>query len=417
MKMKKQIVVACMGMLGMMLSGCSSNSDADDPNSIPPLPQLELSTSESAINEGLNTFGFELLNAVDKNCEKICATSYDGNVTVSPLSASLALALLANAGDDSLTDATAKLLHCSDLAELNTLSNKLLRHLTADKTIELANAVWYNRTLMSPNQSFVKDMESIFYADVNPADFGTEKATDLINAWCAAKTHGKISKVLQQTNVDDIFYLINALYFNDEWEVKFDKSDTKPGTFAGKPIEAMMHNRYSGAYFANDRYECAELPFKSNTSMYVLLPKADEATAAQSLARDLTYAQWKTDMESAGKRLINLQLPRFEINQGGNIDVALFDMGLPAGSVALDKMGTVQSDSKSKLHVIQKTSTTVNEKGAEVAAVTIVGGDLMALPEEPLEAVNVTVDRPFVFLIINNKTGSMLMAGRINTIK
>lgn len=416
MTMKKHLITVCMGMLGLMLPACSSNSDPDNPNPIPPLEDINLSPDETAINDGINTFAFELLNTTDAKCAEIYESQYDGNVSVSPLSATLALAMLANAGDDALTDATTKLLHCSGLAELNTVSNKLMRHLTTSGKLELANAVWYNPQRIAINSSFVKSMADTFYADVDRADFGTDKATDLINAWCAARTHGKISKILNDTSQDDVFYLINALYFNDEWAYKFSKSDTGPGTFADRTIEAMMHNDYSGNFFANDRYSCVEMPFKNGTSMHILLPADTDTDAAQTLARSLTYTQWKDDLASAKKYRIILSLPRFDINRAGRLDKALFAMGLPQGGSSLSKMGTSLTDRQYQLIVIQKTATTVNERGAEVAAATVVGGVTAAAPEEESGLVTFTVDRPFVYLITNQKTGTVLMAGRINTI-
>jgi len=417
MKMKKHYVILGAALSMLLMPSCSGDSTPDDPNIIPPLPNLELTVVEKTNNTGLNQFGFELLNATDAKCEEIYGQDYDGNVVVSPLSATIALAMLANAGSEDVTDKTVKMLHCNNLSDLNSVCNKLIRHLASEKNIELANSAWYDRTSFSVNSSFIKDMADIFYSDVNAAEFGTDKAADLINAWCSGRTHGKIDKLLKQTRKEDVCYLINVMYFKDRWASEFDPADTGAGTFNGRPVREMMHGDYIGSYFESDICSGIEMPFRNGTSMYVLLPDEDNGVTAGDLARTISVEQWNVNVAAAKKCQIHLSLPKFEINNGCQLEKALHEMGFPMIASSLEKMGTLKSGRPIELSVIQKTSTTINEEGAEVAAVTAVQGvDTAWQPEQITGEVTFTVDRPFVFIIMNKSTGTMLMAGRITSI-
>ena len=413
MKMRILAFTIC----AMTLTGCSDNSDPDNPSPIPPLDRVELSPVEELAQKGMRQFGFELLNATEAKHENRYGESSDRNLTISPLSATFAMAMLANGGDETLTDAILKMLHSDDLTAVNTLCDKLLRFSASTRTMELANSVWYNRNLLDINRSFVKTISDYYYGDVNDVEFGTPKALSLINSWCAGRTHGKIAKVLEDTYSEDIFYLVNALYFRDSWKNEFDKVRTAPGTFNGKSVKEVMHNDFIGEFIQNDDYMCAMIPFKGTSTMVVIMPKDGSKLTANDIARTYDAAHWKMDIVKMKKYMIHLSLPKFDISNGERIESVLNDLGLPEYAERIDKMGIVKTDNSIRLKVIHHTSTCVTEKGAEAAAVTVVGGDVSApAPETPEGEVTFNIDRPFVFFIIEQHTGMTVMSGRISNI-
>ncbi len=403
------------GLLVLALPACNSSSEPDGFD-IPPLQYVELTPTEQNAQAGIDLFSTELLNAVEAAHEAKHGKDSETNVSVSPLSVTLAMAMLANTGDDALTEATLKMLHCTDLAALNTLCNKLLRYSASIKGLELANSAWYNPVHLGINSFYVKMRADTYYSDVTGVEFGTEKATALINDWCAGRTHGKITKVLDKTVSEDVFYLVNALYFNDNWRNEFDKSRTTTGEFNGKPVKEVMHNDYMGEYMETDEYRCAEIPFKGNASMMILLPKEGSDITANDIARTYKMPQ-VGDVKLYGNYTIHLSLPKFEVYNGSNIETILNTLGLPVSVAKLDKMGTLKSDYAVDLKVIHHTSTKVTEKGAEAAAVTVVEGLVSSPgPEHPQGEVIFNVDRPFVYLIVDNHTGATIMAGRVSSI-
>ena len=124
-------------LMALSLSACSSDGDspAVDNNqpSVDPTTKLELTKTisltpaEETTNHSLNQFSFNFLNKAASSTDAF--ENNDGNISVSPLSASICLSTLANSGDKTLENAIAELLGEKDLANLNTTCNKLMRFL------------------------------------------------------------------------------------------------------------------------------------------------------------------------------------------------------------------------------------------------------------------------------------------------
>lgn len=131
--MKKQFFLITIGLLACGLAACSDNEKSGgwvDPD-VPRINDAKLSRSEAEVLDGLNKFGFDMMRDVSANYDEVYADAQaDGNISVSPLSAGLALAMVANSAQPAEANKIAEALHCTDLDALNTLSNKLIRALT-----------------------------------------------------------------------------------------------------------------------------------------------------------------------------------------------------------------------------------------------------------------------------------------------
>lgn len=376
---------------------------------IPLADNIELAVGEASVNDGMNAFAFDFLNAVAD-----AETDAGKNITVSPLSASLALAILANTADDVATEKVAGLLGFDDLATLNTTANKLMRYLPSKKAgarLELANSVWYNNKY-AVRQDYVDNLARTFYSEVNGADFDDFTTLSLVNGWCNDKTHGMIPSIMDEISRDRYFMLINALYFSGEWKSPFDKTQTSDAVFHGvgkTGTVRMMHSASKAAYHESDIAEAASLEFKGDTRFMAVLPKA--GNTAEDMAKTFSLADYRSLMYDANVSL-KLDIPRFMTSgKYENMMDVMVKMGLPS-SVYAERMG-IECDVL--LKSIQKCALEIDEDGARLSASTSVSGNPTSPAPAP-EVRTLTFNRPFLFVVENTTTGTILMAGVVNTL-
>lgn len=398
------------------------------------IPAIEggfiLDKKEISTNNELNDFGLTFFAKACGNPELFTNADgiSDGNITVSPLSASMALAILANSGDKNVEKAILGMLGESDIETLNSTCNKLMRYLSnqsKDVEIKLANSVWYHNTL-SPDEGWKNGLASNLFSLVSPLDFYDNQSVDIINRWCSANTNGMIQKFLE--NIDDqakcIF--LNALYFAAEWSSPFNTANTYKSDFNGKDHDEnadMMYSQTELQYKESDGFRATKLSFTGyQNEMILILPdegvdvnevakKIDNATLAERYV-ELPYVD-DNGQSYEIKYRVELHLPKFNVSLTGDITKIIESCGLPE-SAKLDKMGLNETGN---IKIRQKTATMIDEEGAKAAAVT--GEVLIGAPTPSptiIKDVTMNFNRPFIYIIRNNHTGSILMAGVINNL-
>lgn len=407
--MKKITLLLCATLAGAVLPGCSDENKGSVEGiiDVPTTADITLSRSEQDINEGINKFAFDFFNAAARAGRH----TEDGNLAVSPLSAAINLALLANSGDDALTANIDRALGYGDIATLNSTCNKLMRFLpngSGDSEMAIANSVWYD-DVYSVSADYKNILNDIFYAEVNSADFGDKATAELIDKWCAAKTRGIIPSITDKLPPTELAFL-NALYYNGKWQTPFEKEDTKYKDFHGTShtsIVKMMHTTRDGVYYEMNRCAAISLPFKGDYEMVFILP--DEGTTADELSATLSAADFAAKDSYPGK--IRLDVPRFTVQSENDLDPVFDAMGISTTFSSMDKMGL--GDIQGSFTTRQNTSISVDEDGAVVASVTMSSMPTDANINSRGELI---LDRPFLYLLRNTVTGSILLAGRINNL-
>jgi serpin B len=207
--------------------------------------------------------------------------------------------------------------------------------------------------------------------------------------------------------------LTNAIYFNAAWEYPFEEDATYSGAFylldGGEVTVPMMTQMESFKYTEGDGYQAVELPYDGRElSMVILLPGEGHFGAFESsLDADLVAAIIE-DLESGE---VALTMPKFEFESEFGLKQTLAAMGMPiAFTGEADFSGMTGSRELSIAEVIHKAFVSVDEAGTEAAAATAVVMELTAMPGEPVE---VTIDHPFIFLIRDIETGTILFIGRV----
>jgi serpin B len=231
----------------------------------------------------------------------------------------------------------------------------------------------------------------------------------------AEQTEGRIEDLIAPGILDSMTRLVltNAIYFKAAWAQPFNESATQEEAFhlldGGEVTVPMMHLIESFGYAAGDGYQVVELPYESHElSMVVLLP--DEG-GFEAFEGSLDAAQVEALLDEVGYRKVALAMPRFEFDAEFSLAETLAGMGMPAAfSDQADFSGMTGTRELFISAVLHKAFVAVDEEGTEAAAATAVAMKLTSVQTEPVE---VRLDRPFIFLIRDIETGTILFLGRV----
>jgi serpin B len=404
--------------VGSLLFGaCSSDENANGGKTEGPeiMKELSFTEGETATSMGMNKFSFDLFGEIV--AERLSTNAGD-NVSFSPFSASMALAMMTNAFDAESAAKVSAVMGFSDIDELNSTSRKLLSHLpyVGDNTIDmsLANGVWVNKDL-TLSETFKNNIASNYFANVANVDFSSSSTPKLINDWCAEKTGDKIKDIVSNDLTDTQVVFLNTLYFADGWSRPFDKNKTTKEVFhsvVGDKNVDMMHTSIDEtSYYETSDCQVVNLKFKCGRySMAIVLPA--EGREMKDFISTFDYDEWTKALNvmKYSSYMVDLSLPRFGVTQDLSLDSALKSMGIDPSGARYTGLGI---NSPLQTLVRQKVYASFDEDGARVAAATISHGDMDNMGAAYAE---MNVNRPFLALIYNNETETILLASVIQNI-
>jgi serpin B len=300
--------------------------------------------------------------------------------------------------------------------EINTSYKSLIDALVSvdpKVLLEIANSIWY-REGFTVLPEFVTTNQQYYHARVSALDFGDPGAPGVINGWVRDNTHNRIEKIVDAISDETVMYLINAIYFKGIWQYEFDIENTAEGPFYledGQVSVEMMNQTTTLRHAIHDILSIVELPYgQGNFSMIVLLPQP--AYTTDHIVASLTPENWESWMNSLTDRNLDLRLPKFTFEYKNQLNEELEALGMGvAFSDMADFSGINGTGGLRISKVLHKSFVEVNEEGTEAAAVTSVEMVNTSYPGP----VNTTfyVDRPFLFAIRENSTGTILFIGLV----
>ncbi|MFN6469188.1 MAG: serpin family protein [Nostoc sp. SerVER01] len=416
----RRYVLAAASVVLFSVLGCSqvdSNKSALAQSSLPqPETPLEKKTvkTDSKILQSNNKFGFKLFSEVNKT------DAGEKNVFISPSSVAIALAMTYNGASGSTQQAMAKTLELQgmSLSEINSayaaVLKQLLENPDAKVQLKIANSLWANQEVKFQPE-FLQRTENFYQAKVSNLNFQDPTAISTINDWVKDNTAGKIDKIVQNIEPDQVLFLINAIYFKGNWTNEFNKNQTAEQPFYIKSGRQKKHPMMSQEgdyrYYENEQFQAVSLPYGKDgkVSFYIFLPKQNSNLKAFS--QNLNVETWEKWMTQFNKQKGFIRLPRFKTEYDVTLNNALKVLGMEeafSNKANFSGMGKNFAISQVK----HKTFVEVNEEGTEAAAATSVGIVATSLRQEP-EPFRMIVDRPFFCAIRDNQTGSVLFMGSI----
>lgn len=432
---KSRILVSAV--LAMVMISCGKGPVREPEEEIPaeseitlsmPVPAKEIAkvtltdTQQGYVKAG-NTFAFRSFAQLYKE--------EPASMVYSPLSLQYALSMAANgASGETLEEILGALGIGSDgLEALNNFNKTLLDELPAvdlNVSINLADAILVHNQY-TLQKSFRELLAERYYAPAEYLDFSNiERLCARINDWASRNTHGLINPFLSPEEAENINVaaLLNALYFKAKWagEGMFDPEVTmKNADFyrvdgsKGK-VDMMRHSGFE-YYAKHDGFQLLELPYSnSKFAMYVLLP--DEKDGLDQLVAGLPGLSW-TDLKTSVKRdyMVHVRFPKFESKSSFDLIRTLKALGIKRAFddrlAQFDRMLEEKESGFCIVSALQKSKISVTEWGTEAAAVTMMGYGETAGPGPGPEykEVNFFADHPFVWIIAEKTSGTILFEG------
>jgi serpin B len=375
--------------------------------------RVEITADVQAIARSNNQFAVELFRHLHNQ---------NGNTFFSPASISTALAMIYCGAEGATRQQIAAVLHFelpgpqlhAGFGALNTILN------TESKSYRLsvANRLWRQKGFHF-EAPFLRSILKHYGAEPGEVDFAaTEQARQAINQWVAEKTNGKIGDLIAPGALPDKTRLVltNAIYFKGTWKYRFSKTDTHDAPFhvSKDRLSKVPTMEQTGGlrYAAVNDVQMLELPYAGgHLSMMVLLPKRVDGLPEleQKLSAD-DVQKWISALGYQDE--VEVYLPKFTFASQTSLKDVLSSMGMPLAFNDQADFSGMSTEKEQKLFdAIHQAFVDVNEEGTEAAAAT--GGHGGDLPGPVPVRVVFRADHPFLFLIQDNRTGTILFLGRV----
>jgi serpin B len=385
-------------------------------------PQLEQGELESVV-EGNNLFAFDCYAKIKETAD---------NVFFSPISISIAFGMCYAGANGNTETQIASTMHFSLPEErLHNAFNSLEITLTEenpdppeyageDLKLHIANSTWGQKDYYFVPE-FLDILALHYGAEMNTVDFAgnPEACRLLINDWVYEKTEEKIEDLLPQGSIDSLTRLVltNAIYFKATWLNPFDENNTRDGTFyhldgSTATVPMMYQSAILGYGEVPGEYKAVKLPYQGTkeTSMIIILP--DQGTF-EGFENSFTKTTYDTIIASMGSYMVDITMPKFSYEWGESLKTYLQSLGMTDAFIdgLADFSGINGLYTLVITDVFHKAFVAVDEKGTEAAAATAIVFGETAVPE----SAEIVIDRPFLFFIQHDDTGTILFMGKVGT--
>ena len=413
--------IALIGLLVTAGCGTQDTTTASPTATTQPTTTTSLNADEQhqLLAEGNSDFAFALYRQLKDG---------DGNLFYSPYSISSVMAMVyAGANGDTETEIRNALnfnlpemyLHSSFqwLQEQLASRQETIGDFEPDEMFKLhvVNDIWGQKDYRYL-QDFLDTLEQDYGAGLREMDFidAPEEARQIINDYISEQTEDRINDLIPSGAIDAMTRLVltNAIYFNATWFYAFSENATAPADFhllngSNKTVD-MMHQTSRFNYITGDDYQAIEMLYRGNqTSMVVILPEDGKFAELEDKLDTGLLTDILNDMQM---QEVKLSLPKFEFESEFSLNDALAALGMPgAFTASADFSGITDQEALWISKVIHKSFVSVDEEGTEAAAASAV----IMLGSAPLEPEIMTVDRPFIFLIRDIPTNTVLFLGRV----
>ncbi|MED6192796.1 hypothetical protein PIB30_013427 [Stylosanthes scabra] len=355
------------------------------------------------------------------------------NLVFSPLSLHLVLSIVAAGSKSPTRDQLLSFLRSNSTDHLNSFASQLVSVVLSDAApaggprLSFASGAWVDESL-SLKPSFKQLVNNDYKAVLASVDLVTkaDEARKKVNSWAENETNGLIKEILPAGSVDDLTRLIfaNAIYFKGAWTQKFDAQMTKDHDFhlvngSSVKVPFMVSNKKQ-LIRAFDGFKVLGLPYKQGEdrrqfSMYLFLPDAIDGLPAlvEKVSSESGFLEHKLPYEKV--KVGDFRIPKFKISFGLETSNVLKELGVDLPFIPGDLTEMVDDSCVSKKlyvsKIYHKSFIEVNEEGTEATAASVVTIELQSMRLN--FPTNFVADHPFLFLIREDVTGTVLFIGQV----
>lgn len=456
--MKKRVLASAIAAIITLLAGCSNsekpgNSDISDSSTTSQQTTSEVTSSSenesSSIGDTSTTDISTTSDSTESKSEEVIQTAMSSikltsdnvinstrlfdamskdkaNSMFSPLSLNMVLGMLESGADGSTEAAIQQYLQKENYAKfadecMDYVDETLNRDWGSDyegykDVFEIANSLWAGRAFPI-NKDYKNTVSDKFSAEVQNVDFSDAKnAAKSINNWTSDKTHKMIPEIVEekQLGADTAAVLVNTVYFESGWvdEWSFNEDNKQSFTLLdGSTKEIPLMRNGGDVYYENDKATAFGCYYKNGMQFIGILPKQGgdftlEGLDIPSLLENANSSDYDV---AAGMPKLNFESD-FPLKEA--LEAAGMEVIFNRNSADFTKMQENPNDGFYVSDIIQKTKLELDQYGTKAAAVTaaFVCGNAMPQPKELRE---VTLDRPFAFLIYDTNKGQIAFMGKV----
>jgi serpin B len=430
----KDFVIILIGLTLLVASACQGIEEVTPPNEVDKMKGFLSSDLERELAPDVDQSQLTSL-ATDNNAFALAfydlIRSNDGNLIYSPFSLSLALSMTLAGAETTTRAAMLEALQFSlEESEVHPAFNALMLAIEASQVIEeeteggsfelnIANSIWGQQGF-NFEQVFLDRIALNYGAGIYTADFSAnpDPARVAINDWVEDETQEKIKDLIPPDAITPLTRLVlaNAIYFKGSWFHPFDQGLTQPGPFTildGDEISVEMMKLFDERllYLREGEFQAVSLPYLSRDfAMTLILPDRGSFINVEDL---LTVDLLGSLQRNMVPERINLEMPKFDFESTINANDPLKALGMEEAfdPDLSDFKGMADVEDLHITDVLQKATITVDEEGTEAAAATAV---IVGVESAPIgEPISLVIDRPFLFFIQHQPTGTILFMGRV----
>ncbi len=383
---------------------------------VPEYAQIEDNVNQDPEYQQLR-LSIDLFKAMSKASE-------NKNLLISPLSIQLALAMTANGAKGQTKAEMEKLLGGNmTIEELNLYLNNYVSLLPSDEKykMHIANSIWFRdeEERLTVNESFLEKNKDFYGAQIFKKNFNDSQTVKDINDWVNNNTDGMIDTIVDSISGDTVMYLINALCFDAEWQNQYLLSDIAKRDFTNISSETkkvdMMHSEESNYIETADAKGFLKYYKDKKYAFVALLPNENDIYGyIDSLTPEYIESALNNVQNKGGYAV----LPKFSYEYELSMNGVLKSLGMPTAFDAykadFTDMATSTRGNIFIGDVLHKTFIQVDELGTKAGAVTKVE---MWDECAPMYAWELTLDRPFVYMIIDCERNLPIFIGTLTDIK
>ena len=409
MKRKFALLLGVFGMVAVLFmgSGCTKARMAKP-------DQAVLDAFDMTLVEKTNDFGFNLYKNLARENE---------NIMISPVSVSLAMAMVYNGANGATREDMARALNVQglELDRLNKNNLALLYYLTSadpELTLNIANSIWMLEDFKF-SEAFVATVKNDYQAEAKKLDFADPKSADVINKWVNDKTRGTIDQIVTPPiDSQTIMFLINAVYFKGSWTSPFETELTSEQAFNlvdGQTVTVpTMYQSGSFDYLKSSGFQALRLPYGEDEQMAMVLFLPDQNTSLSEFQNQLNQDNWSNWQAHFEAKAGTVMLPKFTMEYEKSLNQVLAELGMgiafEPGKADFSGLAAAAADDIYISNVKHKTFIEVDETGTEAAAVTSVEVGTTSMPAYDFE---LNFDRPFFYAIEDSETGAIVFMGAV----
>jgi serine protease inhibitor len=340
------------------------------------------------------------------------------NLFISPLSLSIAMALLHNGADGSTKQELSRLLGIQDIEpdRVNTAYAALVGGIeqrgSQQSHLSIANSLWAEQGLTFKSE-FLQSSHNFYSTEIFNLNFAKSDNLSVINGWIDRQTNGKITEIVNSgdINANTILILLNAIYFKGIWKQQFNKADTREAPFIVSDNKSKLHPLMSQSgtyeYLQTQEFQAIVLPYsESDINTIVFLP--NEQNSLTDFLQYLNFENFREWRSQFSMLQGDLVLPRFTIEYEESLMDVFITLGLDTALSGSANYQNITDESIAISEIRHKALIEVNEEGTEASAATGV-----MMQRSLRQRFSMFVDRPFFCVIQDDLTGTILFMGAV----